>query len=107
MKHKILFALSLALAGTVVATSADAAWATHHPRRAEVNARLAHQYHRVMMERRKGELTGRQAHFLHAEDRGIRAQERFYASRDDGHITHAEQVRLNHEENAVSHQIGR
>ncbi len=107
MKHTILFALSLALAGTVVATGADAAWAPYHPRRAEVNARLAHQYHRVMMERREGELTGRQARLLHTEDHGIRAQERFYASRDGGHITRAEQVRLNHEENTVSHQIGR
>ena len=107
MKRSILFALSLALAGTVVATSADAAWAPHHPRRAEVNARLTHQYHRVMMERHEGELTARQARLLHAEDRGIRAQERFYASRHDGHITRAEQIRLNHEENTVSRQIGR
>jgi hypothetical protein len=107
MKHAILFALSLALAGTVLATSADAAWATHHPRRAEVNARLTHQYDRVMMERRECDLTARQAHLLHGEDRGIRAQERFYASRHDGHISRAEQVRLNHEENAVSRQIGR
>jgi hypothetical protein len=107
MRHPILFALSLALAGAFVATSADAAWAPHHPRRAEVNARLAHQSHRIMMERREGELTARQARLLHTEDRGIRAQEGFYASRHDGHISRAEQIRLNHEENAVSRQIGR
>lgn len=104
MKHSILIVLSLALAGTAIATSADAAW---HPRRAEVNARLVHQSHRITQERREGELTARQAHFLRAEDHGIRAQERFYASRQDGHITRGEQTRLNREENTVSRQIGR
>ncbi len=107
MKRTILFALALATAGLGVSTSADAAWWRHHPRRAEVNARLARQDHRINVERREGEITGRQAAYLHAEDRGIRAQERFDASRDGGHITRGEQARLNHEENQVSRQIGR
>jgi hypothetical protein len=108
MKRTFLFAMALAVAGLGVAGNADAAgWDRHHPRRAEVNTRLNRQAHRINVERREGELTGRQAAYLHAEDRGIRAQERFDASRDGGHITRGEQARLNHQENGVSRQIGR
>jgi len=107
MKRTFLFAMALAVAGLGVAGTANAAdWRYHHPRRAEVNARLNHQAHRINVERREGELTGRQAAYLHAEDRGIRAQERFDASRHGGHITRGEQMRINHEENGVSNQIG-
>jgi hypothetical protein len=104
----MLFAMAMAVAGLGIATNADAAgWRWHHPRRAEVNHRLNHQFHRINLERRDGQITTRQAAYLHAEDRGIRAQERFDASRDDGHVTRGEQHQLNHEENGVSHQIGR
>ena len=97
--------LAVVLAGAT-SVSADTRWQSHHPRREEVNSRLARQNHRITVERRQGELTGRQAHELRAEDRGVRAQQRFYASRHGGHITRAEQHRLNHEENGVSRQIG-
>jgi hypothetical protein len=97
--------LAVVLAGATSA-SADTRWQSHHPRREEVNTRLARQNHRITVERRQGELTGRQAHELRAEDRGVRAQERFYASRHGGHVTRAEQRRLNREENGVSRQIG-
>lgn len=100
-------AISLTV-GVVGITSASAAtWAQKHPRRAEVNARLNNQARRIHQERKEGELTKGQAADLHAEDRGIRAQERFDASQNGGHITKAEQAQLNHEENGVSHQIGR
>jgi len=102
----VALGLAVVLAGATGA-SAETRWQDHHPRRVEVNHRLARQDHRIRVERREGELTGRQARELHAEDRGIRAQERFDASRDRGHITRAEQRRLNHEENGVSRQIGR
>ena len=107
MKRSILLAAVLAVASSGFAASADAAWATRHPRRAEVNARLANQDRRIHQERKEGEITAAQAHDLHAEDRGIRAQERYDASRNNGHITRAEQAQLNHEENQVSRQIGR
>jgi hypothetical protein len=97
--------LAVILAGATSA-SADTRWQSHHPRREQVNTRLARQNHRITVQRREGELTGRQAHELRAEDRGVRNQERFYASRDGGHITKAEQHRLNREENGVSRQIG-
>jgi hypothetical protein len=107
MKRTILIAMTLALTGATFVSSADANWRSNHPRRAEVNARLNHQARRIHTERKEGEITAAQAHDLHVEDRGIRAQERFDASRNGGHITRAEQMRLNHEENGVSHQIAR
>ena len=82
-------------------------WRAAHPRRAEVNARLANQDRRIHQERKEGEITAAQAHDLHAEDRGIRAQKRYDAGLHNGHITRAEQAQLNHEENRVSRQIGR
>ena len=96
----------VAALGVATGASAETRWQHHHPRRVEVNHRLANQDHRINVERREGEITGRQARYLHAEDRGFRAQERFDASRDRSHLTRAEQRRLNREENGVSRQIG-
>ena len=107
MKRRILFAVSLAIAGISMVTAADAGWRTAHPRRTEVNARLANQDRRIHQERKEGEITAAQAHDLHVQDRGIRAQERYDASLHNGHITRTEQAQLNHEENQVSRQIGR
>jgi hypothetical protein len=111
MSHweKRLMVAVLALAGVAAATgtaSAESRWDRHHPRRAEVNHRLANQNRRIRQERRDGQITAAQAHDLHAEDRGIRAQERFDASQDGGHITKGEKQQLNQEENGVSQQIG-
>ncbi|HEY7899874.1 MAG TPA: hypothetical protein VIC25_01695 [Caulobacteraceae bacterium] len=86
--------------------SADTRWQRHHPWREQVNGRLARQNHRITQERREGEITRGQAHELRAEDRGIRAQERFDASHNRGHLTRAEHRRINREENQVSGQIG-
>ena len=62
---------------------------------------------RIATERREGELSRGQARELRTEDRGIRAEERFDASKDRSHITRGEQRRLNRQENGVSRQIGR
>jgi len=107
MKRTIFIAMTLAMTGAAFVSSADAGWRANHPRRAEVNARLNNQARRIHTERKEGEITGAQAADLHAEDHGIRAQERFDASQNGGHITRAEQTQLNHEENGVSGQIGR
>jgi hypothetical protein len=93
--------------GAAGGASADSRWERHHPRREEVNNRLERQNDRIRHERREGELSGHEARALHAEDRHIRAQERFDAGHNGGHITRAEQHRLNREENRVSRQIGR
>ena len=99
--------LALSLAGLGTSSASAMGWRASHPRRAEVNARLNHQDHRINVERREGDITASQAHDLHAQDRGIRAQERFDASQNGGHITRSEQGSLNQQENAVSQQIGR
>lgn len=104
-KKTIIASLAIVLlAGTAGAASAETRWDAAHPRRDEVNHRLANH---IAQERRKGEMSGRKAAYVRAEDHSIRDQERFYASRDHGHITKMEQARLNREENHVSRQIGR
>jgi hypothetical protein len=106
-KSTVLAFGALALLGSATAASAGPAWRANHPRRAEVNGRLANQNRRINAERRDGQITRAQAHDLHAEDRGIRNEERFDASQNGGHITKAEQGQLNQQENGVSQQIGR
>jgi len=86
---------------------ADTKWQRHHPRREQVNHRLANQNRRIHHERREGDISGAQAHALHANDRAIRAQERADARGHHGHITKAEQHQLNQELNANSGAIGK
>jgi hypothetical protein len=106
-KQRLLIAgMGLVLAlGAVSTASAETSWERHHPRRDEVNDRLAHQNHRIREERREGDLTARLAHRLHRADWRIRHQERRYAWHHHGHISRWEQHRLNHEENRVGHHI--
>ncbi len=94
------------VAGSTELANAET-WNQAHPRRAEVNGRLAVQNFRINQERREGEITRGQARALHAEDRTIRNEERFMAGQNGGHITRAEQRALNQQENGVSRQIGR
>jgi hypothetical protein len=105
-------ALMIALFGTagVLAAAGSASanpWDWHHPRRAEVNHRLATQDRRINHDYRDGRISLRQAHYLHAEDRMVRHQERFDARFDRGHITRADRRALNQDENGVSRQIYR
>ena len=81
-------------------------WAQDHPRRAEVNGRLANQNRRIHKEVKEGELTKGQALALHRDDHAIRTEERAMAGQNDGHITKSEQHVLNQQENALSKQIG-
>lgn len=95
-------AISLGAAGAASATP----WQTHHPRRVEVNHRLGDQFHRIREERKLGVISPAKAARLHAADYRVRMQERRFAGHDGSHLTRAEQARLNHEENRVSHRIG-
>jgi hypothetical protein len=107
-KSFVLAAVGLMLAGaTVTSASAETVWQRHHPRRVEVNHRLANQYRRIREERREGEITRRQAIALHRDDHRIRNEERSMASLDNSHLTRADQRALNQQENAVSHDIPR
>jgi hypothetical protein len=106
-RNILIAAMSLAMAGGAASlASAQTSWEQTHPRRDEVNDRLAHQNHRIAAERREGELSARQAHRLHAADRRIRMHERRFAAHHNGHISRVEQARLNRQENRASRHIG-
>lgn len=85
---------------------ADSQWDAHHPRRAEVNDRLANQDQRIHQQVKEGELSKSQAAALHQDDHEIRQEERDMAHMDDGHITALDQKTLNQQENVVSKEIG-
>jgi hypothetical protein len=106
---KIFAMLSVIGVFATAATSsyAETQWQKDHPRRAEVNKRLAKQNKRINEERKEGEITKAQARKLHREDHTIRQEERDMAKLNDGHITKAEQKSLNQQENTVSRQIGK
>lgn len=100
-----------AVAGTVslaclVAPALAGPWQAAHPRRAQVDARLATQDARIDQELRTGQIGPGQAARLHGADRRIRAEEQRMAAMHGGHITRHEQARLNAEEDRVSHRIG-
>lgn len=96
-------ALTLSFAGIA---SAQTHWEATHPRRDEVNDRLANQNRRIHDEVREGDISRAQAAKLHKDDRQIRHEERMMASQNNGHITKQEQRTLNQQENQVSKKIG-
>ena len=99
---------ALALGGLAAnALADDTQWQKDHPRREQVNNRLANQNQRIKQERKEGEINKAQAAKLHSEDHAIRQEERTMASTNKGHITKAEQKSLNQQENQVSKQIGK
>ena len=87
--------------------AADTQWQKNHPRREQVNNRLANQNKRIKDEVKDGDMTKAQARKLHRKDRQIRQEERAMAGQNGGHITKQEQRTLNAQENAVSKQIGK
>jgi hypothetical protein len=103
-----VFAMMLAtffLLGNTM-TYAETQWNKNHPRRHEVNKRLANQNRRIHNQVKQGDMSKAQAHKLHKEDHQIRQEERDMASQNGGHITKQEQKTLNQQENGVSRQIG-
>jgi len=107
----LLLALGLctALAG---AASAETPFQATHPRRAEVNQRLANIDHKVMVARserrigpQKAKLIRAEARVIRAEARVIRARERLDARRHGGHITKVEQRKLNRAETGLVRQV--
>ena len=109
MKTKILFFVAIvALLGlTNSAFAQDSKWDKNHPRRDQVNDRLANQHARINNKVEDGKMSRAEASRLHKEDHSIRKEERRMASKDDGHITKADQNRLNPRANHVSRQIRR
>ena len=99
--------IGTAASSAMAAAPAGTAWQQSHPRREQVNSRLANQDKRIKAEVKQGDLTKSQAAALHKDDHRIRTEERLMASQNGGHITKQEQKTLNQQENAVSKQIGK
>ena len=70
-----------------------------------MNARQAHQRHRIGQGIRSGELTRAETRRVAETQRDIRQLERAYKS--DGKLTRAERRDLHHEQNQASRQIYR
>jgi hypothetical protein len=98
-------AAMISLAALVGTASADTTWQKNHPRREQVNNRLANQNKRIHNDVKNGTLTKSQATALHQEDHQVRQEERDMASQNGGHITKSEQRVLNQQENGISKQI--
>jgi hypothetical protein len=105
--RKILIIATAAMGLGALTSNAFAAtqWQKDHPRRTEVNHRLANQNRRIHNDVKDGTLSKSQAHQLHHEDHQVRQEERDMASQDGGHITRTDQKALNQQENGISHQI--
>jgi len=91
----------------MAAESHDSAWRKNHPRREQVNQRLASQNKRIHTEVKEGEMSHAQAAALHRDDHQIRQEERMMASQNGSHLTKQEQRTLNRQEYAVSRQSGK
>ena len=93
-------------ASSAMAADHDTNWQKNHPRREQVNQRLANQNRRINQEYREGELTRVRAQQLHREDGRILQEERDMSAMNGGYITRPEQRVLNQQENMVGRQIG-
>ncbi|HUI44428.1 MAG TPA: hypothetical protein VL122_00380 [Nitrospirota bacterium] len=100
-----VMAVTIFLLGNMESVFAESGWAKDHPRRHEVNKRLANQNRRINKKVRNGDMTKAEAGKLHKEDRNIRQKERDMAKQNGGHITKQEQRALNQQENKNSRQI--
>jgi len=100
-----LATLCLALCALTGTALADTTWQKNHPRREQVNNRLANQNRRINQDVKNGTLSKSQAHALHKDDHQIRQEERDMAHQNGSHITKSEQGVLNQQENAVSKEI--
>ncbi len=77
-------------------------FARQHPRRNEVNKRIANQRSRINQGVESGKLTPAQATQLRADDNAVKQQEHADVKANGGYLTKAEQKQLNQEENADS-----
>jgi hypothetical protein len=109
---RLALASSLALGSPLVlaqtpapAPAGDSSFDATHPRRAEVNQRLANQNQRIDNKVAEGKMTPAQGAAVRGQDHQIRQEERSMASQNGGHITKTEQKALNQQENHTSNEI--
>jgi hypothetical protein len=105
-RKTVTFAAALiSIAALVGTASAEDTWQKNHPRRTQVNQRLANQNKRINADVKNGTMSKSQAAAAHHEDHQVRQEERDMASQNGGHITKSEQHVLNQQENGISNQI--
>ena len=104
-KILVLAAATIGLGALASNAFAETHWQKDHPRRTEVNHRLANQNRRIHNDVKNGTLSKSQAAKLHHDDHQVRQEERDMASQDGGHITKTDQRALNQQENGISGQI--
>jgi hypothetical protein len=104
-KILVLAAATVSLGALTSNAFAETHWQKDHPRRTEVNHRLANQNRRIHNDVKDGTLSKSQAENLHHEDHQVRQEERDMASQDGSHITKTDQRALNQQENRISGQI--
>src|ERR1700733_3430557 len=104
-RHLGYAAVLVSLATLAGTASAETTWQKNHPRREQVNNRLANQNKRIHQDVKNGTLTKGQAASLHHQDHQVRQEERDMASQNGGHITKSEQKVLNQQENGISKEI--
>jgi len=71
----------------MTAAFAETQWERNHPRRDQVNDRLANQNRRIDRELKEGEISKHQARQLHREGHAIRQEERDMARVNGGRIS--------------------
>ena len=106
LKSVAVTASALFALWTAATALAATPWENAHPRRDQVNDRLATQDQRIHQQLREGDITRAKAVRLHRQDLRVRTEERLMARQNAGHITHGEQVALNRQENRISNRIG-
>jgi hypothetical protein len=104
-RHLGYAAVLVSLAALTGTASAETTWQKNHPRRTQVNHRLANQNKRIHQDVKNGTLSKSQAANLHHEDHQVRQEERDMASQKGSHITKPEKNVLNGQENNISSQI--
>ncbi|MFD1468147.1 hypothetical protein ACFQ48_07925 [Hymenobacter caeli] len=82
-------------------------WCSAAHAQAPVAQRVDNQRNRIAAGRADGQLTGRQARTLRAQDRGIRAQAHAERAANGGRLTGQEHRQINRELNQNSRQIQR
>ena len=108
MKTKLFLLAMIAFLGFSSGTFAqDGKWAKRHPRRDQINDRLANQNKRINEEVKEGDMTKNKARELRERDKSVRMEERRMAKKNDGHLTKEQQERLNKRENNISKGIGK
>jgi hypothetical protein len=104
LKHLQVAVLCCAGFGSSLAMAQDV---PDHPRVNEVNQRLDNQQARINQGLANGTMTGKEAARDEAHDANIAKRESVDEAKHDGHLTKAEQNRLNKSENKNSRRIYR